>query len=107
MVLLFVHTGNETGGLHYTMTLHTLYFRMFEILHVLCLSLSSHYGFKSSSGRVQFVQEKLLYQRYHTTAGFKSVSQYTVQQRVDAVKNFSRFLSQHLTACKLVESLGD
>ena len=68
------------------MTLHTLFFRIFEILYVLCLSLSSHYGFKSSSGRVQFVQENLFYKRYHTTAGFKSVSQYTAQQRAAGVK---------------------
>ena len=75
------------------MTLHTLFFRIhvFEILHVLCLSLSSHYGFKFSSGRVQFVQENLLYKRYHTTAAFKSVSQYTAQQRVAGVKKFSKF----------------
>ena len=73
------------------MTLHMLFFRIFEILHVLCPSLSSHYGFKSSSGRVQFVQENLLYKRYHTTAGFKSVSQYTAQQRVAGVKKFSKF----------------
>ena len=65
------------------MTLHMLFSRIFEILHVLCLSLSSHYGFKSSSGRVQFVQENLLHKCYHTTAGFKSVSQYTAQQRVE------------------------
>ena len=83
--------SNETGGLHYTMTLHTLFSQIFEILHVLCLPLSSHYGFKSSSGRVQFVQENLLYKCYHTTAGFKSVSQYTAQQRVAAVKKFSKF----------------
>ena len=51
--------------------------QMIEILHVLCLSLSSHYGFKFSSSRVQFVHANLLYKRYHTTAGFKSVSQYT------------------------------
>ena len=63
---------------------------MIEILHVLCLSLSSHYGFKSSSGRVQFVHASLLYKRYHTTAGFKSVSQYTAQQRVASVKKFSK-----------------
>ena len=63
----------------------------FEILHVLCLSLSSHYGFKSSSGRVQCVQENLLYQSYYTSAGFESVSQYTAQHRVAAVKKFSKF----------------
>ena len=73
------------------MTLHTLFFRIFEILHVLCLSLSSHYGFKSSSGRLQFVHENLLYRSYHTTAGFKSVSQYIAQQRVADVKKFSKF----------------
>ena len=73
------------------MTLHMLFFQIVEILHVLCLSLSSHYGFKSSSGRVQFIQENLLYKRYHTTAGFKSVSQYTAQQRMAGVKKFSKF----------------
>ena len=72
------------------MTLHTLFFRKFEILHVLCLSLSSHYCFKSSSGMVQSVQENLLYKRYYTTTGFKSVSQYTAQQRVAGVKKFSQ-----------------
>ena len=86
VALLFVHTGdnysNETVGLHYTMTLHTLFSRIFEILHVFCLSPSSRYGFKSSSGRVQVVQENLLYQCYHTTDGFKSVSLYTAQQQV-------------------------
>ena len=70
------------------MTLHMLFFRVFEILHVFCLSLSSHYDFKSSSVRVQFEQENLLYQSYHTTVRFKSVSQYTAQQRVPAVKKF-------------------
>ena len=64
----WIITAMETGGLHYMMTLHTLFFRIFEILPVLGLSLSSHYGFKSSSGRVQFVQKNLLYKRYHTTA---------------------------------------
>ena len=73
------------------MTLHTLFSRIFEILHVLFLSLSPHYGFKSSSGRVQFVQENLLYKCYPTTAGLKSVSQYTAQQRVAAMKKFSKF----------------
>ena len=62
----------ETGGLYYKRTLHTLFLRMIEILHVLCLSVSSHYGFKSSSGRLQFVHASLPYKRYHTTAGFKS-----------------------------------
>ena len=64
---------------------------MIEILYVFCVSLASHYGFKSSSGRVQFVHASLLYKRYHTTAGFKSVSQYTAQQRVVSVKKFSMF----------------
>ena len=73
------------------MTLHTLFFRIFEILHVLCLSLSSHYGFPYSSGRIQFVQGNLLYKKYHSTAGFKSLSQYTAQQRVAGVKKFSKF----------------
>ena len=73
------------------MTLYTLFFRILEILHVLCLSLSSHCGFKSSSVRVQFVQENLLYKRYHTTAGFKSVSQYIARQGVAGVKKFSKF----------------
>ena len=63
---------------------------MIEILHVLCLSLSSHSGFKSSSGRVQFVHASLLYKRYHTTAVSKSVSQYTAQQRVAVVKKFPK-----------------
>ena len=76
----WIITAMETGGLHYTRTLHTFFLRMIEILHVLCLSLSSHYGFKSSSGMVQFVHVSLLYKRYHTTAGFESVSQYTAQQ---------------------------
>ena len=75
----------------YTRTIHTLFLRMIEILHVLCLSLSSHHGFKSSSGRVQFVHASLLYKRYHTTAGFKSVSQCTAQQRLASVKKFSKF----------------
>ena len=73
------------------MTLHTLFSRIFEIVHVLCLSLSSHYSFKSSSGRAQFVQENLLYKCYHATASFKSVSQYTAQQEVAAVKKYSKF----------------
>ena len=73
------------------MTLHMLFFRIFEMLHVLCLSLSSHYGIKSSSGRVQFVHGSLLYKKYYTTAGLKSVSQYTAKQRVAGVKKFSKF----------------
>ena len=81
----------ETGGLYFTRTLHTLFLRMVDLLHVLCLSLPSHYGFKSSSGRVQFVYASLLYKMYHTTAGFKSVWQYTTQQRVVSVKKFSNF----------------
>ena len=81
----------ETGGLYYTRMLYTLFSRMIEILHVLCLSLSSHYDFKSSSGRVRFVHASLLYKRYYTTAGFKSVSQYIAQQRMAAVKKFSKF----------------
>ena len=64
---------------------------MIEILHVLCLSLSSHCGFNSSTGRVQVVYASLLYKRYYTTAGFKSVSQYTAQQRVASVKKISKF----------------
>ena len=84
-------TAMETRGLYYTRTLHTLFLRMIEIRHVLCLSLSSHYGFKSSSDRVQFVHARLLYKMYHTTAGFKSVSQYTAQQRVASVKKISKF----------------
>ena len=81
----------ETGSLYYTRTLHTFFLRMIEILHVLCLSLSSHYGFKSSSDRVQLVHASLLYKRYHTTAGFKTASQYTAQQRVAFVKKFFKF----------------
>ena len=73
-------TAMVTGGLYNTRTLHILFLRMIKILHILCLSLSSHYGFKSSSGRVQFVHASLLYKRYRTTTGFKSVSQYTAQQ---------------------------
>ena len=73
------------------MTLHMLFFRIFEILHILCLSLSFHYGFKSSSVRVQIVQENMLYKRYHTAAGLKSASQYTAQQPVAGVKKFSKF----------------
>ena len=38
-------TAMETGGLQYKMSLHTLCFRVFKILHVFCLSLSSHCGF--------------------------------------------------------------
>ena len=62
------------------MTLHTLFFQLIEILHVLCQSLSSHYCFKVSSGRVQFVHENLLYKRYPASDGFKVLSQYIAQQ---------------------------
>ena len=68
-----------------------LFLRMIEIYHVLCLSLPSHYNFKSSSGRVQFVHANLLNKRYHTTAGLKSVSHFSAQQRVANVKKFSKF----------------
>ena len=142
----------EIGGLHYTMTLHALCLRINELLPTICLSLSSHYGFKSSRGRKQFperkefpaeegnrkelfirftasafrklpsiyvfsyfpfgfegrmwdlivsvpnhclsfyfVNENRLSKRYHSTAGFKSVSQYTAQQRVAAVKKCSKY----------------
>ena len=81
----------ETGGLYYKRMLHTLFLRMIEILHELYLSLSFHYGFKSCSGRVLFVHASLLYKRYHTTVDFKSVLQYTAQQRVASVKKFSKF----------------
>ena len=73
-------TALETGGLYYMRTLYMLFLQMIEILHVLCLFLTSNYGFKTSSGRVQFVHASLLYKRYNTTAGLKSVSQYTAQQ---------------------------
>ena len=56
-------TAMETGGLYYTWMIHTLFLRMIEILYVLCLSLSSHYGFKSSSGTEQFVHASLHYKR--------------------------------------------
>ena len=59
-----------------------------QIISIFKNTLSSHYGFKFSSGRVH---ASLLYNRYHTTAGFKSVSQYNAQQRVAAVKKFSKF----------------
>ena len=48
----------EIGGLHYKMTLHTLCLRINELLHTICLSLSSHYGFKSSRGRKQVPERK-------------------------------------------------
>ena len=83
-------TAVETGGLHYMMTLHTLFFEYLKFC-MYFVFLSSHCGFKSSSGRVQFVQKYLLYKRYHTTAGFKSVSQNIAQQRVADVKKFSKF----------------
>ena len=70
-------TAMETGGLHYMMTLHTLFFRIFKILHVLCLSLSSHYseiptGFQTSSGRALLVELILFYKLYPTTAGLNA-----------------------------------
>ena len=53
-------------------TLHTFFLRMIEILHILCLSLSSHCGFKSSNGRIQFVHASLLSKIYPTTAGLNA-----------------------------------
>ena len=93
VVLFFLRiiTAMETGDLYYTRTLHTLFLRMIEILYEICLSLSSYYGFKFSSDRVQFVHASLLYRRYYPTAGFISVSQYTAQQREASVKKYSKF----------------
>ena len=83
--------GNRRTALHDDVTYVIFFFEYLKFCMFFCLSLSSHYGFKSSSGRIQFVQKNLLYKRYHTTAGFKSVSQYTAQQRVAGVNKFSKF----------------
>ena len=78
-------TAMETGGLYFTRTLHTLFLQMIKILHVLCLSLSSHYGFKSSNGRVQFVHASLLSKMYPTTAGLNARGKEAKTIKINAI----------------------
>ena len=78
-------TAIQTGGMFNMMTLHTLVFRIIEILHILCLSLSSHTALNPAVVGCSLYMEAS-YTKGTTTAGFKSVSQNTAQQRVAAVK---------------------
>ena len=79
----------ETGGLYDTRTLHTLFLRMVELLHVLCLSLSSHTALNPAVVWYSLYSELALQKG---TIPLLVLNPYrNTQQRVASMKKFSKF----------------